>query len=120
MNLSICGYDFDGFYSTPDELQEKAGVLVVLCFFNGELYRLNSGESTDIKSTCKQMLTSCEGTNGCSFLGFPLVLVHYTENRSKAERLDILAKLDQQKNVNRFSVEGCPGLKKRTGNPVHN
>lgn len=50
MSITVCGYEFDGPYSSTDSLEDRSGVYAILCYANSRYSTLDVGESAEVKS----------------------------------------------------------------------
>jgi len=90
MGLTVQGcsaqkYNFDGPYKYSNNLEDRLGVYLIVCLYNGDYYPVDVGESKNVK---KRIEThdrgSCWGKN-CN--GELMVAVHYTPNKKQQGRM---------------------------------
>jgi len=53
MSFKQWGYEFDGPYAKPDDLQDTAGVYVIWCEKDGEMVILDVGQSGHVNERLK-------------------------------------------------------------------
>ena len=83
--MKISNYEFDGPYSTPDLLANRAGVYAVLCLSNGNYTVIDIGESGNVRERLQTHdRKDCWGKN-CE--GTLYYAAHYNaENRHTIEQ----------------------------------
>lgn len=96
MSFDRHGYNFDGTYKTPEELQSHAGVYVVWCQVGESWTCLDVGESHDVCQRLKNHERSECWERNCQ--GIIKYAAYYTPNLQQSERLRIEQYLREKEN----------------------
>jgi len=85
--IEISGYNFEGPYSSTANVEDKAGIYVILCDSTSKYILIDCGESATVKSRIDTHdRKDCWKLN-CS--GTLCVAVYYTPNMQQSERIAI-------------------------------
>jgi len=88
MSFKKWGYEFDGYYSKPDYLQDEAGVYVVWCERNDDLLVLDVGQFGNVRKRLKNHERSDCWLNNC-LREQVRYSATYTHNIPEGERIRI-------------------------------
>lgn len=87
MTIDIGQYRFDGPYTTTDDLEDRSGIYVILCYQNNEYIVIDVGESATVRSRVDNHdRKDCWGRK-CQ--GVLYVVVYYTPNLQQPGRMAI-------------------------------
>lgn len=87
MGITIGGYSFEGPYSFPSSLEDKAGVYVILCVAGEKFHVIDVGESVIVRNRIETHdRKDCWPRNCPDSLKFA---VHYTPNLQQQGRMRI-------------------------------
>jgi len=81
-------YKFEGPYKSPDSLEDKSGVYVILCYKNGKYYVIDVGESREVRDRVSNHERVDCWEKHCEN-GILMVAVLYTYYGKKPSRMDI-------------------------------
>ena len=81
------GYQFEGAWATPHNLESKSGVYVIWCKIRDDWFVLDVGESSDVKSRVLIHDRKNEWKSNCR--GVIQYSVTYTPNLQQAGRMEI-------------------------------
>lgn len=87
MNIKIGEYTFEGPYTSTDELEDRAGVYVILCYRNKTYYPIDVGETATVKSRVKKHDRKDCWNRECT--GNLTISVYYTPRMRQLRRIII-------------------------------
>lgn len=95
MSIKVGRFDFEGPFTTTDELHDKSGIYVILSYKNGQYFPIDVGESSTVKSRV--------GTHDRSDCwqrhrdgGTLCVAIYYVEGAQQQGRMQIEQELRKQ------------------------
>lgn len=97
MSIIIGKYTFDGPYTSPNELEDRSGVYIIICQKDNKKDLIDVGESATVKSRVETHdRKDCWGKN-CQ--GTLTVAVYYTPNLQQSGRMAIEQEIRNQYDI---------------------
>lgn len=87
MSFTVGKYEFDGPFSSTNQLQDRSGIYVIVCAVNNQYQPLDCGESATVKSRVEDHERADCWKRNCN--GTLMVAVLYTPNTQSAGRVAI-------------------------------
>ena len=94
MGITLGGYDFDGPYTSTENLEDRAGVFAAVCLQKRRYFVLDVGQSEAVKSCVEDHERQACWRQHCS--GKLGVAVHYAPGLHQADRTKIEQQLRRQ------------------------
>lgn len=91
MSIRIGNYEFDGPYSSLENLEDRSGIYSILCQRNGEYNLIDVGESATVKTRVANHERNICWRRNCQ--STPVVAVYYTPNLQQQGRMAIEQKI---------------------------
>lgn len=96
MSIEVGKYTFEGPYTTPEKLEDRAGVYAIHCYRDDKYSLIDVGESATVKSRVETHDRKDCWKRECA--GTLMVSVYYTPNLQQAGRMQIEQEIRDQYN----------------------
>lgn len=94
MSFNVGKYEFDGPFSSTNQLQDRSGIYVIVCSNGGQYQPVDCGESATVKSRVENHDRADCWKRNCN--GTLMVAVLYTPNTQSAGRVAIEQEIRRQ------------------------
>ena len=97
MSFKRWGYEFDGSFPDPDDLESLPGVYVIKCRTDGGFYVLDVGQAEDVKDRCRNHERFDCWDDNCGS-GIFYYSAHYMPDSSESDRIKVERDIRDQAN----------------------